>query len=75
MDELISEERKKRLTKITTEGSLKEYDSLCRLYEMLQKEDLDRLNKQRIIFLLKRRQMFDRLGKSKKDEQTIKGDS
>jgi|GEM_PF-1794059 len=66
-DKLIAEEKKRRLTRLTTEDSQREYDALCRIWEMSsKKEDLERLEKQKIAFLLKRRHLLNKAGEIKK---------
>lgn len=62
-NELIAEERKNRLTQMTTEDSFREYDYLCKLYATTDKRGLDRLENIKISFLIKRREIFKRIRK------------
>jgi len=68
-NQLIWAEKKKWLSQLTTEDSVRQYDALCRMWEMRhQKEGLERLEKRKIAFLVEIRQRFDRaasFGKTK----------
>jgi hypothetical protein len=65
--ELIRAEKKKWLSQLTAEDSVRQYDVLCKMWEMNhQKEGLERLEKRRIIFLVEIRQRFDRFWSLKK---------
>lgn len=66
-NELIAAERKKRLSQMTSEDSIHEYDHLCRLYAVAGKKGLEILESQRIIFLEKRRRLFNRIGRPSKN--------
>ncbi len=60
-NELIIAEKKKRFTHLTTEDSLREYIALCELAEEgIKGEDIERLQKRKIEFLLKRRQILNK---------------
>lgn len=60
-NELIVEEKKKRLAQLTTEESLCEYIALCELAEEgIKSSDIERLQKRRVEFLLKKRQIFNK---------------
>jgi len=60
-NELIVEEKRKRLALLTTEESFSEYIALCELAEEgVKSEGIEKLQKKRIEFLLKRRQIFNR---------------
>ncbi len=63
-NELILKERKKRLAIITTEEALREYDYLCKLYSTADKRGLERLDNIKISFLIKRRNIFNRIRKA-----------
>ena len=63
-DELIVEEKKKRLTRLLGEDSSREYIALCELAEKgIRKGNWEILQKKKIEFLLKRRQFFNRAGR------------
>lgn len=65
-NELIASERRKRLTQMTVEDSLAEYDNLCKLYAAIDKKGLERLESRKISFLIKRRQALNEAGRVKK---------
>ncbi|TVM03514.1 MAG: hypothetical protein CV087_04660 [Candidatus Brocadia sp. WS118] len=59
-NELIAEEKKRRLAHLTTKDSLREYIALCELAEEgVKSEDIEKLQKKKIEFLLKRRNLLD----------------
>lgn len=61
-NEVIRAERKKRLSQLTVEDSLREYDALCKIWEANpNKEGLGLLEKQKISFLLERRKRFNKV--------------
>ncbi len=60
-NELIYEERKKRLAKLTPEQSLREYIQLCELAdEMFEQIESEEILKKRLEILLKRRMLFNK---------------
>ena len=60
-NKLIVEEKKKRLAHSTIKELLHEYIALCELAEKgIKDEGIERLQKRRIEFLLKRRQILNR---------------
>lgn len=68
-NQLIWAEKKKWLSQLKAEDSLLQYDALCKMWEMgHQKQGLERLEKQRVSFLIEMRKRFDKaanLGKPK----------
>jgi len=62
-NDLATAERGKRLAQLTAKDSIREYDALCKTWEIAsKKEGLERLEKQRISLLIKRRRLFDKTG-------------
>jgi len=60
---LIRAEKRRRLSQLTDQDSLSEYDSLCKVWESnLIKDGIEKLEEQRISFLLKRRTWLDKAG-------------
>lgn len=60
----IREEKRIWLAKLSERESLRQYDLLCRLWEgMAKNKDIKRLKKQRLLFLIKRRQLLNKAGK------------
>lgn len=58
-NELIVEEKKRRLAHLTTKDSLREYIALCELAEEgVKSEGIEKLQKKKIEFLLKRRNLL-----------------
>lgn len=72
-NELISEEKKKRLYKLTVKDSLQEYDALYNMWKIsTNKKNLERLERQKIKFLLERRKQFNKAsGFKNNNESTI----
>jgi hypothetical protein len=72
-NELIMRERVKRLAEMGADDSTREYDYLCRLYSGIKKKGLGKLENQKILFLIKRRKIFNKagIGRKKIDESTI----
>lgn len=67
-EKIISAEKRNRLTRLTVESSLREYDNLCRLWEQVTKgADLKPFEKRRISFLIRQRQLFNKVGGYKKN--------
>lgn len=65
-NELIKAERRKRLSQLTTEDSLREYETLCNTRESSpDKEGLKFLERRKIEFLLKRRELLNMAGQYK----------
>ena len=61
-NEVIRAERKKRLSQLTAEDSLREYDALCEMWEANpNKEGLERLERKKILFLVERRRRFNKV--------------
>jgi len=59
-NELIFEERKKRLAKLTPEQSLREYIELCELAdELSEKIESEEILQKRLEVLIKRRMLFN----------------
>ncbi|MBI4680390.1 MAG: hypothetical protein HY753_04065 [Nitrospirae bacterium] len=58
-NELIASERRRRLAQMTAKNSVREYDYLCRLYAVLEKKGLERLESRKISSLIKRRQTLN----------------
>jgi len=68
-NELIRSEKKKRLCGLTEKDSMAQYDALCKMWEKNQeKGDLERLDKQKISFLMERRQRFNDAGDLRKSK-------
>lgn len=66
-NELIDDERKKRLSRLSVKESLREYEDLCEFWEKTSfKEASEDLDRQRISFLIKRRELLNRAGSVKK---------
>lgn len=63
---LIASEKRRRLAQITIEDSLSEYDNLCKLYAALDKKGLERLEPQKILFLIKRRHSLNNAARLRK---------
>lgn len=65
-EEIIQAEKRKHLPQLTPEESLKMYDELCNLWEewksILSKEDLERLEQERIAFKVELRRRFNKVG-------------
>jgi hypothetical protein len=61
-DEFIASEKRKKLSRMTFEDSLRQYDHLCSLYAILEDKRLARLENRIISFLIKRRLAFDNAG-------------
>jgi hypothetical protein len=60
---LIKAEKRKRILQLTDQDSLSEYDSLCKVWESDPiKEGIEKLEEQRISFLLKRRTLLNKAG-------------
>ncbi len=60
---LIKKEKKSRLPKLTPEDSLREYAALCDIWESaLNKEGIERLEEQKVQFLIRRREQLNRIG-------------
>lgn len=61
-NKFIQEEKIKRLRKLTSEESLREYEELCKTWEVLDTKDgLKKLEKSRIGFLVKRRNLLSKI--------------
>lgn len=60
---LATVERKKRLLQMTTEGSLREYDYLCSLYASIKRKGMEGLEGEKVSFLKRRRQIFNKIRK------------
>jgi hypothetical protein len=58
-NELIASERRRRLAQMTAKDSVREYDHLCKLYAVLEKKGLERLESRKISSLIKRRQTLN----------------
>lgn len=58
-NELIASERRQRLAQMTSKDSVREYDHLCRLYAVLEKRGLERLERRKISSLIKIRQTLN----------------
>ncbi len=72
-DRLIKKDRAKRLIQLREEDSFREYNAICDMWEQLsRKEASDELEKQRMSFLVKRRELFNKVGSVKKNESTVK---
>ena len=57
---LIREERRQRLSQLTLDESRHEYDALCAIWEANpKKEGMGPLDRQRLSFLIKRRERLD----------------
>ena len=63
-NELIMAEKGKRLVQMGVDASTCEYDHLCGLYSTSGKKRLGKLENQKILFLLKRREIFNKVGKT-----------
>lgn len=64
---LIEEERSKRLPQLSIKESLLEYEALCEFWESsLAKETSEDFEKQKISFLVKRRELLNRVRGYKK---------
>jgi len=61
-NEFIALEKRKKLSQMTFEDSLHQYDYLCNLYAILEDKRLERLESQKISFLVKRRLALDNAG-------------
>jgi hypothetical protein len=61
-NKFIALEKRKKLSQMTFEDSLRQYDYLCNLYAILEDKRLDRLESQKISFLIKRRRVLDNAG-------------
>lgn len=60
-NDLVAAERRKRLAQLTVKDSVREYNALCKTWEAAsKKEGLERLEKQRILLLIKRRRLFNK---------------
>jgi|Deesub1362B_J571_1020462.scaffolds.fasta_scaffold06737_3 hypothetical protein len=62
--EFIAKEREKRLSSLTPDTALKEYDNLCKTYSTIRRDDINRVDRTRISFLIKRRIIFNKLGET-----------
>lgn len=65
-NKLIATERRQRLSQMTVEDSLREYDRLCKLYAHPRQKGSGRLEDKKVSFLIKRRQAIDKLSKALK---------
>jgi len=60
-NELIWAEKKKWLSQLSGQDSILQYDALCKMWEMNhRKEGLERLERQRISFLIEMRRRFNK---------------
>lgn len=63
---IIRAEKKAWLAQLTPEQSLRIYDGLCELWEewktLLSKEDLEKLDQERIAFKVELRRRFNKIG-------------
>jgi len=66
-NKIIMAERKRRLATLTEKESLSEYNALCRMWDTIKKGHLERLEDRKISSLIKRRQIFNRVGKAGKN--------
>ncbi len=66
-DRLIKKDKAKRLMQLSEEDSFREYNAICDMWEQLSgKEASEELEKQRMSFLVKRRELFNKVGSIKK---------
>jgi hypothetical protein len=67
-NEVMAEERRQRLARLTVEEARREYDSLCAVWEANpHRGDTGRLEARRLAFLVERRRWFDRLAGREKN--------
>lgn len=68
-NKFIRREKRVRLAQLRTQDSLNEYDDLCRLWETTPKgEDISWLEKRRILFLIRRRELFNKVARYRKNQ-------
>ena len=63
-NELVRAEKKRRLSELSIEDSLREYDTPCKMWEAnpnSDKEGLERLERQKILFLVERRKRLNKV--------------
>jgi len=66
-NQVIQEEKRKRLLRMMPEESLSEYTALCEVWETnAPKKRTDALEKRRISFLIERRKKLDKAGSLEK---------
>jgi hypothetical protein len=65
-NQIIRTEKKRRLARSTKEDSFQEYDALCRMWDSVKRESSEKLEEQKTLFLIKRRQLFNKAGKVRK---------
>jgi hypothetical protein len=70
-NEVVLLEKKQRLTQMTVDDSLNEYDYLCDLYAASEKRGLERLGQRRIEFLVRRRRALNKEGTKNANEPAI----
>jgi len=60
VNKLLLKERRHRLSRLTLEEALKEYSSLCALWDKnREKASIEKLDKERVSFLIARRNRFN----------------
>jgi len=65
VNKLAAAERRRRLAGMTVKDSLCEYKHLCNLYSSVKKQEPAGLDDQKVYFLKKRRQLFNRIRKKR----------
>lgn len=74
VNRITEEERMRRLQSMTTEESKAIYDSLCEIYfSHFSKEEYEKLEPLRIEFLVRRRQLFDKVSRLMKERERSRG--
>ncbi|MBI5789081.1 MAG: hypothetical protein HZA78_09530 [Candidatus Schekmanbacteria bacterium] len=72
-DKIIKKEKKQRLSQMTFEESLLEFNNLCLTWESVSnKEGMDNLEKRKITFLIEQRARLDKAGSRKVKNESIR---
>ncbi len=71
-NDFILKEKTIRLKSLNEKDSLKEYENLCKFWQEKGEKDLGDFEKEKILFLIKRRKILDKIGKSLNESKNCK---
>ena len=62
-NKIMEKERKKRLSLLSHNEAILQYDELCQSWDYVEKKELKKLDKQKFLFLVNRRRLLNKTGK------------